>query len=162
MDRARVKRGAPRDAAVLLGFGLGGLIDGILLHEVLQWHNMLSNWIPPNDLISTKVNMVWDGLFNLTVWAVTVLGVVLLVRSGVPVGPGVGRWMLGWAIFGWGAFNITDSVANHYLLRTHDVFEYTTASGQAASNLLFLMLAGFGLCLFGVALTRSKRPTNAL
>lgn len=26
-------------AGILLGTGLGGFIDGILLHQILQWHN---------------------------------------------------------------------------------------------------------------------------
>jgi uncharacterized membrane protein len=25
---------------ILLGVGLGGFVDGILLHQVLQWHHM--------------------------------------------------------------------------------------------------------------------------
>jgi len=30
-------------AATFLGLGLGGFIDGILLHQLLQWHQMISN-----------------------------------------------------------------------------------------------------------------------
>ncbi|MBA3481110.1 MAG: DUF2243 domain-containing protein, partial [Pirellulales bacterium] len=29
-------------AATLLGIGLGGFVDGILFHQLLQFHNMLS------------------------------------------------------------------------------------------------------------------------
>jgi uncharacterized membrane protein len=28
---------------VVLGVGLGGFVDGILLHQVLQWHHMLTS-----------------------------------------------------------------------------------------------------------------------
>ncbi|WP_460744124.1 DUF2243 domain-containing protein [Mariniluteicoccus endophyticus] len=28
---------------ILLGIGLGGFLDGILLHQILQWHHMLSS-----------------------------------------------------------------------------------------------------------------------
>jgi uncharacterized membrane protein len=31
-----------RSAGLLHGLGLGGFIDGILLHQILQWHHMLS------------------------------------------------------------------------------------------------------------------------
>lgn len=34
-------------AAVLMDVGLGGFVDGILLHQIFQWHNMVSNWYPP-------------------------------------------------------------------------------------------------------------------
>ena len=30
-------------AGIFLGLGLGGFVDGILLHQILQWHHMLSN-----------------------------------------------------------------------------------------------------------------------
>jgi Predicted membrane protein len=29
-------------ARYALGFGLGGFFDGILLHQILQWHHLLS------------------------------------------------------------------------------------------------------------------------
>ena len=29
-------------AGYSLGFGIGGFFDGILLHQVLQWHHLLS------------------------------------------------------------------------------------------------------------------------
>lgn len=29
-------------AGYALGFGLGGFSDGILLHQILQWHHLLS------------------------------------------------------------------------------------------------------------------------
>jgi uncharacterized membrane protein len=29
---------------VLLGLGLGGFVDGIVLHQILQWHHMLTDY----------------------------------------------------------------------------------------------------------------------
>jgi uncharacterized membrane protein len=68
-------------AGVCLGAGLGGFLDGILLHQILQWHNMLSSVRPPTDLVSMKVNMLWDGVFHAFTWLATVVGVVLLFRA---------------------------------------------------------------------------------
>jgi len=31
-----------RSAGILLGIGLGGFVDGIVLHQILQWHHMLT------------------------------------------------------------------------------------------------------------------------
>jgi len=31
-----------RSTGFLLGFALGGFFDGILLHQILQWHHLLS------------------------------------------------------------------------------------------------------------------------
>jgi uncharacterized membrane protein len=35
--------------ATILGVGLGGFVDGIVLHQVLQWHHLLSDGGPPDD-----------------------------------------------------------------------------------------------------------------
>src|SRR4051812_2193731 len=35
-------------AAILLGVGLGGFFDGIVLHQILQWHHMISTPMPPD------------------------------------------------------------------------------------------------------------------
>ncbi|WP_267594617.1 DUF2243 domain-containing protein [Carbonactinospora thermoautotrophica] len=37
---------------LLIGFGLGGFVDGILLDQILQWHHMLSSTraYPPTTL----------------------------------------------------------------------------------------------------------------
>jgi uncharacterized membrane protein len=32
-----------KQAGFLLGFALGGFFDSILLHQILQWHNLLTN-----------------------------------------------------------------------------------------------------------------------
>ncbi len=29
---------------LLVGLGLGGFFDGIVLHQLLQWHHMLGGW----------------------------------------------------------------------------------------------------------------------
>src|SRR5919109_1453482 len=49
-------------AAMVLGIGLGGFVDGIVLHQIVQWHNMLSNWMPPTTLEAMHVNDARGGL----------------------------------------------------------------------------------------------------
>jgi uncharacterized membrane protein len=34
-------------AGVTLGIGLGSFLDGIVLHQIAQWHNMGSAVVPP-------------------------------------------------------------------------------------------------------------------
>lgn len=42
-------QGFPLAGGLLLGLGLGGFFDGIILHQVLQWHHMLTSaGFPPN------------------------------------------------------------------------------------------------------------------
>jgi uncharacterized membrane protein len=33
----------PRLPGLLLGMGLGGFVDGIVFHQIPQWHHMLSS-----------------------------------------------------------------------------------------------------------------------
>ncbi len=109
-------------AGLLLGCGLGALFDGILLHQILQWHNMLSNVHPPSTLASMKYNMLWDGLFHAVAWIVTVLGAGQL--WGAVRRPDV-RWsnhaFAGAGLSGWGAFNVLEGIIDHQMLALHHV-----------------------------------------
>jgi uncharacterized membrane protein len=59
MDRsARQESPFPVAAGLLFGLGLGGFFDGILLHQVLQWHHMLSSaGYPPDSVQNLQVVM---------------------------------------------------------------------------------------------------------
>jgi len=141
-------------AGIVLGVGLGGFIDGIVLHQILQWHNMLSSWIPPTDLVTTKVNMVWDGLFHLFTWLMTLLGVALLWRAGRrPEVPWVTRSFVGALLLGWGLFNTIEGVIDHQFLGVHHV---RPGPDELAWDLGFLV---FGLALIGsgIAMIRMAR-----
>src|SRR3712207_5211513 len=48
-------------SALVLGIGLGGFVDGIVLHQLLQWHEMISAKLPPTTYVAKSVNMFWDG-----------------------------------------------------------------------------------------------------
>lgn len=104
IDEARYTRTASA-AGILLGIGLGGFVDGIVLHQILQWHNMMSNWVPPTNMDAMSYNMVWDGVFHAGVWLVTFVGVFLLWsaayrRAAIPtLGAFIGQLFLGWGLF---------------------------------------------------------------
>ena len=42
-------------AGILIG--MSGFVDGIVLHQIAQWHNMLSNIVPPHTMDTMRVNM---------------------------------------------------------------------------------------------------------
>jgi uncharacterized membrane protein len=115
-------RGAIISSGVLLGAGLGGFVDGILLHQILQWHNMLSALRPPTDLIAMKYNMVWDGLFHAFTWLMVSAGVWRLWRAGKrPDVPWSTRTFVGSLALGWGLFNFVEGLISHQLLGIHHV-----------------------------------------
>lgn len=159
---ANEHRGALIAPGVLLGAGMGGFVDGILLHQILQWHNMLSGWIPPVTLVATKVNMIWDGLFHAATWFMTALGIALLWHAGTRREvPWVTRTFVGSLALGWGLFNVVEGVIDHHILGLHHVHP---GSYQLAWDLGFLAF-GAALIGLGVALVwggrRGRTPRRA-
>ncbi len=115
-------QGAMISAGILLGTGLGGFVDGIVLHQILQWHNMLSSLRPPTDLVAMKYNMVWDGLFHAFTWLMVSLGLWRLWSAGKrPDVPWSARTLWGSLAIGWGLFNFVEGVIDHQLLGIHHV-----------------------------------------
>ncbi len=151
---ANEKRRSPLIAAgVFMGAGLGGFVDGIILHQILQWHNMFSAQIPPNDLVSAKVNMFWDGLFHAAVWVMTAIGLNLLWRAGARRDVlWSGRTFFGSLLVGWGLFNLIEGMIDHQILGIHHVYEYT--DNKLPWDLAFLA-SGAVLLLGGWSLIRS-------
>ena len=144
-----------RSPGLLSGLGLGAFVDGILLHQLLQWHNMLSAVLPPNTLAAMQLNMRWDGLFHLLAWLLAFAGVVQLYRAGVRgVLPRPGRRLAGQLVLGWGAFNLVEGLLDHELLGIHHVREVPHWLGY---DLAFLGLGGVGLILLGMLIGRRPR-----
>lgn len=142
-----------RRAALLLGIGMGGFVDGIALHQIAQWHNMLSARVPPHSMDAMRTNMTADGLFHAAVWIVTFAGVFTLWsagRSGAPLPPL--RAGTGWMLMGWGGFNLVEGVIDHHLLNLHHVRDLPVH--VPALDWLFLLVGGVGLLLAGWAMAR--------
>jgi uncharacterized membrane protein len=147
-------------ATALLGMGLGGFVDGILFHQVLQWHHMLSGPLPPVDVVAMKVNMFWDGLFHAFTWAMTVAGLLLLwhaerhrwARRPTPL-------FAGGLLLGWGAFNFVEGLIDHQIAGLHHVHP---GRNQLAWDLGFL---AFGAALIvggGAAIVHGLRGLHQL
>lgn len=133
-------------AALVLGIGLGGFADGIVLHQILQWHEMLSAKIPPVTLQAKSVNMFWDGIFHFFCLLVTLTGIVLLWRVGLRKDANrSGRLLAGGLMGGWGVFNIVEGIMDHQVLKLHNVREIS--ENIPAWNFGFL---GFSVLLAGV------------
>ena len=135
--------------AILLGIGLGGFIDGIVLHQILQWHSMLSNVVRPSTVEAIHLNMFWDGVFHAATWVVTFVGVMLLWQSGKRGNTPPLSIFLGAMLTGWGAFNLVEGLINHQLLELHNVRE---VAAPMVWNIGFLAFSA-AILLIGLALT---------
>ena len=63
--------------AGVIGFALGGFFDGILLHQVLQWHHFLS-LVEAQWASDIRVQILADGLFHVAVYIVAAAGLWML------------------------------------------------------------------------------------
>jgi uncharacterized membrane protein len=150
----------PLTAGLLLGIGLGGFFDGIVLHQLLQWHHMVSSWYPVTSLANLQFNTLWDGLFHTFTYIFTIAGVFLLWRS---FRRHDGRWslrtLLGCLLAGWGLFNLADGLIDHHLLGVHHVRDDLTGTAQLAWDLGFLAF-GVLLLLAGWWLIRGDKKSQ--
>ena len=146
---------------MILGLGMGGFLDGIVLHQILQWHNMMSSKVPPDALVAMKYNMVFDGIFHVATWAAVALGVVWLFRCGKQGVAFEGRLLVAGSLWGWGLFNSIEGLFDHQLYGLHHVHP---GAGQLAWDVGFLMSGPVLGVLGALALLRSGRgaPTGRL
>ena len=131
-------------AGTFLGIGMGGFADGILLHQLLQTHNMLSARLPKTSIPNMEINMFWDGMFHALTWAMTAIGLALFWR--VARRPDVlwsARAFVGSLFVGWGSFNLVEGIIDHHLLDLHHVVERLGVSGYdyafLASGVIFIV-----------------------
>lgn len=146
-------------AVTLIGIGMGGFVDGILFHQILQLHNMLSNVVLRDTLENEQVNMFWDGLFHALTWTMTGAGILLFwstARRATAVPGPAAFW--GSVLLGWGLFNLVEGLIDHQILQVHHVY-------QNGNHLLWdmvFLLAGVLLCVTGGALVRSETMKRML
>ena len=135
----------------VLGIGLGGFLDGILLHQILQWHHMLSSegCCSASSVAGLERNTLADGIFHAVTWIVTAAGTFAAVaawRRGAFAPPWSAH--VGGLLAGWGVFNLLDS-ANHLILGLHHIRD--DLGGPVGWDIGFLVL-GLALVAIGGAL----------
>jgi uncharacterized membrane protein len=142
-------------AGTLLGIGLGGLADGILLRQILQWHHVLSARLPATDLSGLQMNLVWDGILQAFVWLTTLVGVLLLWHvTGRRDVPRSTRTFAGSLALGCGLFNVIEGTIAHQVLQVHHV---RPGDDQLSWDVAFL-IAGAALTAAGwTALDHRRR-----
>lgn len=160
-DGARSAVATPAlSAGVVLGLGLGGFIDGILLHQIAQWHNMGSAVVPPTTMDAMMRNMRWDGLFHAATLLMTVVGVLKLWLDGQRgVAPPTARVLIGQMILGWGVFNLVEGIIDHHVLELHHVRDLPTH--VPAYDWIFLAVGGVAFIVIGWLLSRRRREADA-
>ena len=144
-------------AGLLLGVGFGGFADGIVLHQILQWHHMVSDagCCPTSSVAGLEDNTLADGIFHAVTWMFTLAGSLVAVRTWRR-GELAPAWLAhaGALLAGWGIFNVLDS-ANHFILGVHHIRD--DLGGPVGWDVGFLVFA-FALIGAGWLMIRSAPP----
>lgn len=154
-------RAFPLGAGILFGLGLGGFFDGIVLHQILQWHHMVSSWYPIDSIPNLELNTRWDGIFHSATYVFVVLGLFILWRAAH-------RGHLSWSnkllagslLLGWGLFNTVEGVIDHQILGVHHVNETMPRDQWIFWDVGFL-LWGVAMLVAGGLLVRAGRREGA-
>ena len=102
---------------IILGIGVVGALDEIVLHQLLQWHNL---YVHTTD----EWRIFIDGLFHAVTSALLFAGAMRLwsqrrLLSTLPDS----RPLVAGILFGMGGFNLYDGIVQHKLLQLHPVRE---------------------------------------
>ncbi|MCQ0972072.1 DUF2243 domain-containing protein [Paracoccus sp. TK19116] len=155
----------PLSAGILLGLGVGGFFDGIVLHQILQWHHMATSvWLPVDGASSAsealrnlKLNTVLDGLFHAATYIFVLAGLVVLWRSARKTHM---RWssrrLSASLLMGFGIFNVVEGLIDHHLLGIHHVNETVPRGQWIYWDLAFLAWGGAMLIAGWLLSSRTK------
>ncbi len=155
MNEKRAAAGSfPTSAGILFGLGLGGFFDGIVLHQVLQWHHMLSSWYPIRDVASLELNTLWDGIFHSSTYVFVVIGLFILWRTAHQRHVlWSNKLLVGTLLLGWGAFNVVEGIIDHEVLGVHHVNELVAQDQRIYWDMAFLL---WGAAMFAGGLMLLK------
>jgi uncharacterized membrane protein len=136
--------------AVLVGIGVAGSLDEIVLHQLLRWHHFY-------DRGSQAAGLIADGIFHLGSTAALVIGLVLLVQRWRTARDPLRQAAAG-ILLGAGGFNLYDGTIQHKLLGLHQV--RAGAPNNLPYDLVFIAIAAVVL-LAGLLLLRSTGSSRA-
>lgn len=100
---------------------MSGFFDGILLHQVLQWHHLLS-LVPGEPFGDPRVQVYADGMFHALMYGLMLVGLWFLWRGrGAIARPRVAKGIAVAFIAGFGAWNVADVALFHWVLHLHNI-----------------------------------------
>jgi uncharacterized membrane protein len=142
-------------AGIVLGIGQAGFFDGIIFHQILQWHHMFSNVKSDATVAGLELNTLGDGLFHLFDWSMTLLGIVLLWQAATKTQVLSTPTFVSSLMIGFGLFNCLEGLIDHQILGIHHVRsgEYTLIYDFA-----YLAISGF-IAIVGWMILKSAQKT---
>ena len=130
----------------MVGIGLVGTLDEVVLHQLLQWHHFYDKSTP-------AVGRASDGIFHIASTVLLVLGVYLLFRGRSRFEANQARRAWSGVLLGGGLFNFYDGTVQHKLLELHQL--RPSAPNQVPYDVVFIGLS-LMLLVAGWALMRGS------
>ena len=144
-------------AGILLGLGQAGFFDGIVFHQLLQWHHMFTNVESGNTVAGLELNTFGDGIFHLVDWLLTLAGIIVLWNAVKKNSTALSNSVLTGAFcIGAGLFNVTEGILSHHIFQIHHV---KPGSYQLAWDLAFIC-AGVLSVIIGWIILSSFKPST--
>jgi len=139
-----------------LGLAIGGFFDGIFLHQILQWHHLLSGIESRAD--DLRFQVMADGLFHLAMYVLLLCGLGLLwrPRRNSDISPLPTANAIASTFMGFGAWHLIDALLSHWLLGLHRV--KMDSPNPLFWDLLWLAVFGIGPLLLGWQLLKRPPP----
>lgn len=142
---------------ILLGIGLGGILEGILFFQVFQLHGMVTAIYPPDTVLNIRTGMIYDGLYHLFTWTIIVVAVYLLWKGSTSNYYDY-KSIIGAALLGLRGLNIVEGIIDHHIFSIHHVVEVL---GQSIYDYIFLIASGV-IFLAGIILYKRNAVSNQL
>lgn len=141
-------------AGFILGVALGGFFDGILLHQILQWHHLLS-LVPGEALRDIRTQIFADGAFHVAMYVVAAVGLWLLWRGRAGFeGAGSDLRLLGSAVLGFSIWQFADVVLFHWILGIHRI--RVDVPNPLAWDIGWMVIFGVPTLILGLWLVRRR------
>ncbi|HEX7008068.1 MAG TPA: DUF2243 domain-containing protein [Alphaproteobacteria bacterium] len=137
----------------MLGVALGGFFDGILLHQILQWHHLFS-LVPGFD--DLRLQVLWDGYFHALMYVGAAIGLWGLWRAHDAAGEPRGRILAGALLIGFGIWHVLDAVLSHWVLGIHRI--KLDSSDPLAWDLVWFVVFGLVPLAAGWLIGRGGGP----
>ncbi len=145
-------------AGLLIGAGVAGLMDGIVLHQILQWHHLICHMgrCEPTSIADLKHKDVQDGWFHAVMLLLVMSGLTLLYgQAGRAVSASAGRTLTGATLLGFGLFEFFEGLIDHEILQIHHVHP---GAHELAWDIGYLIF-GLVIALLGGQRLRSQDTT---
>jgi uncharacterized membrane protein len=146
-------------ALFLLGFASAGFFDGILLHQILQWHHLLSLVTAPA-VRDVRVQILADGLFHALMYGIAIAGAALLwsgrrEAAHVPAGR-----LFAMVLLGFGSWHIVDGLLFHWILGLHRI--RVDVAEPLFWDLLWFFMFGVAFLAAGWLMHRTPARSSAV